>query len=327
MRKRTEKEIKQVVENLEYSYIKSYLGNKNIVRVIIQDKRGYKYDVVIYSILRGQGINFVDKSNPFSLENISLWLKLNNSQFELVKDNEYINAFSKLNLYCNVCKDYPKMSWNNVLAGIACGVCKGFQVGKRHNLAAQRPDIAKEWHPAKNGSLTPQDVTHASHEKAWWLCPDGHEYFSRINSRTNLGNGCKVCSDERQESKIANRLKFYILSKYHAKEEYRIYKNPETNRWLPYDIYIPYGSNPELNGFYIEIHGEQHYKICTWHKLVANRNKTSPEEEFKYQKRKDRLKKNFAKKNGTYIEIDLRKIKIEQDAIEYIEKILEQTLL
>jgi hypothetical protein len=33
-----------------------------------------------------------------------------------------------------------------------------------------------------------------SSKKAWWLCPEGHEYEARIASRTRAGSGCPKCS-------------------------------------------------------------------------------------------------------------------------------------
>ncbi len=316
--------IKEVVKNLGYIYINDHLKNKSKRYVVIEDKMGYRYDFY-FNHLGKHVPNFVDKSNPFTLSwNIPLWLKLNNSQFELLEGNEYKGSSLKLNLYCNKCKDYPRMSWGDISQKAGCGICHGLQVGLYHNLAVQRPDLAKEWHPTKNGNLTPKDITYGSKKKVYWLCSNGHRYLSSINDRTNGGNSCPTCSNQQKESSIATELKSYILSKYNSKEEYQILKNDTTNRWLPYDIYIFGGENPEVNGIYIEIHWEQHYKITWWHKKIAENKNITPEEEFEYQKYKDRLKKNFAKKNGTYIEIDLRKIKTIEQAIGYVEDILQK---
>ena len=82
------------------------------------------------------------------------------------------------------------------------------------------------------------------------------------------------------------------------------------------DFYIP------LTKIAIEVHGEQHYKLGGIHRMSSKRSGTSPEEEFKYQKYKDKIKMEYAKRNGIYIEIDLRKIKTIEKAIEYIENIL-----
>lgn len=127
-----------------------------------------------------------------------------------------------------------------------------------------------------------------------------------------LISGQKSCGCLK-DSKIAFELKKYFKINYDAETEYKVLKNTETGFWLPYDIYIPHGENPDLNGFYIEIHGEQHYtRNSSWDSL----------EKFNYRKKLDKTKKKFAKKNGVYIEVDLRKIKIVEDAIKEIEKII-----
>ena len=56
------------------------------------------------------------------------------------------------------------------------------------------PDIAKQWHPTKNGDLRPENFTKRSGKKVWWKCPKGddHEWDATINNRTN-GQGCPLC--------------------------------------------------------------------------------------------------------------------------------------
>ncbi len=41
-------------------------------------------------------------------------------------------------------------------------------VGK--SLAEVNPALAKEWHPTKNGDLTPFDFAAKSNKKVWWKC-------------------------------------------------------------------------------------------------------------------------------------------------------------
>tara|TARA_B110000285_G_scaffold180449_1_gene203483 strand:+ start:85 stop:225 length:141 start_codon:yes stop_codon:yes gene_type:complete len=36
------------------------------------------------------------------------------------------------------------------------------------SLAEVNPELAEEWHPTKNGELTPFDVTKGSNKKVWW---------------------------------------------------------------------------------------------------------------------------------------------------------------
>jgi hypothetical protein len=60
------------------------------------------------------------------------------------------------------------------------------------SLAAENPHLARQWHPRKNGTLTPKDVTLKSGRKAWWLCKRGHEWEATVASRSN-GTGCPYC--------------------------------------------------------------------------------------------------------------------------------------
>ena len=66
-----------------------------------------------------------------------------------------------------------------------------------HNsLAEMRPDIAAEWHPEKNGSITPDMLACNSRKKYWWICPRGHEYVREVATRVE-GYGCQFCSGRR----------------------------------------------------------------------------------------------------------------------------------
>ena len=58
--------------------------------------------------------------------------------------------------------------------------------------------LKTEWHPSKNGELTPDKVTKGSSKKVWWLCPKGHEYQAQIRSRTKEnGTNCPFCSNKK----------------------------------------------------------------------------------------------------------------------------------
>ena len=64
-----------------------------------------------------------------------------------------------------------------------CPYCVG-KVSMTNSLATKFPDLAKQWHPTKNGDLTPSDVSPNSLERVWWMCDKGHEYQTVINHRT-----------------------------------------------------------------------------------------------------------------------------------------------
>ena len=85
-----------------------------------------------------------------------------------------------------------------------CPECSKLQKGKayvrlcikqRGSLAEKNPELAKEWHPTKNGDLTPADVTVGSNMRVWWKCLEcGHEWPAIVESRSLNHRGCPHCA-------------------------------------------------------------------------------------------------------------------------------------
>ena len=77
-----------------------------------------------------------------------------------------------------------------------CPYCSGHKVLSGFNdLQTVAPLVAAQWHPTKNGSLTPTMLTSGSSRKVWWRCSDGHEWKAVVYSRTGARqSGCPVCA-------------------------------------------------------------------------------------------------------------------------------------
>lgn len=102
-----------------------------------------------------------------------------------------------------------------------------------NNLAVKNPELAKQWHPTKNGNLIPEIVTFGCNDFAWWSCPIcGHEWKAKINNRNN-GRGCPKCNIGTQTS-APEMIIFHYLNKYFpdAIHRYKIEKKE-------IDVYIP----------------------------------------------------------------------------------------
>ena len=81
--------------------------------------------------------------------------------------------------------------------GAGCPICTNRHVLSGDNdLASLYPYIARQWHPTKNGALTPSDVVPGSNQSMWWVCPRGHEWRTQVKSRIN-GSGCPVCAGKK----------------------------------------------------------------------------------------------------------------------------------
>ena len=78
-----------------------------------------------------------------------------------------------------------------------CGKCgrdgKYIREASEDNcLSALFPEIAKEWHPTKNGKLKPSEITAGSNKKIWWQCKKKHIW--QASPATRQRSGCKKCT-------------------------------------------------------------------------------------------------------------------------------------
>lgn len=135
------------------------------------------------------------------------------------------------------------------------------------------------------------------------LCDCGN--YKVISGSAIYREGVSSCGCV-SESVMAIELKKYFKTNHDAISEYSPIRNPKTNHPLYFDIYIP------AKRVFIEVNGEQHYSINKFFNKLDNN--------FENQKYRDKIKRDFAKRNGIYIEIDLRKHTDIKKTIEYIEK-------
>ena len=89
-----------------------------------------------------------------------------------------------------------KASVNERKSGQGCSICAGKTIVKSNCLTTTHPYLANEWHPTKNGNLTPNDIISGSHKKVWWKCSQDskHEWSATVGSRAT-GNGCPSCAE------------------------------------------------------------------------------------------------------------------------------------
>ena len=82
--------------------------------------------------------------------------------------------------------------------GHGCPICAGKKVLTGYNdLATISPQLAKEWHPTKNGSLLPSQVTKAYGSPVWWMCSEGHEWQTTVGLRLGKNTLCPYCSGKK----------------------------------------------------------------------------------------------------------------------------------
>lgn len=119
---------------------------------------------------------------------------------------------------CLRCKrDYKaKINQRASHSKTACPYCAGQKVCTGNSLAHKYPNVAKEWHPVKNGKLRPHHVTSGTNRKVWWLCASKHSWQTAIAGRTKRGRGCPKCAGK-EPSKENNLKKLFpeIAAQWH----------------------------------------------------------------------------------------------------------------
>ena len=179
--------------------------------------------------------------------------RLNAKGDELISD--YINVSTKVRIRYGKCRhEHPEgegVTPNAYKNGNGCGICSGYIVVERINdLATKRPELAKEWHPTKNGDLKPtQVICRTSNKKVWWLCQDcGYEWEAIIKDRVGRNTSCPNCGDG---VSYPEKLMALVLEKLGVEFTRQLTYNNGEHR---YDFYVA------LWKAIFETHGIQHYE-------------------------------------------------------------------
>ena len=83
---------------------------------------------------------------------------------------------------------------SRVYSGRGCPYCTNQAVIPGENdLATLTPEMAKLWHPTRNGDLTPSGVSPGSKKYIWWQCERGHSWQAPAYA-IKRGDSCPYCS-------------------------------------------------------------------------------------------------------------------------------------
>ncbi len=288
--KRTIEQVKEVVNNLGFVFLEDYYGSVGR-RVIIQDKIGYKYDLFLASFIKNHdACRPINNYNPFVLENIPLWLKEHNKTFELCEHNEYKGNKVKLSFHCLIpeCHEIFYTKWNSIVDGNGCPYCDNKKVGKHNSILYLRSDLVDEWDYERN-ELRPENVTPGSNKKVWWICKKcNYNWETSIKTRSR-GRGCPKCKSPRGEKRIFSWIKenYLNLSDIGIINCTPQKKFPDCKNILelPFDFGLQLQDD---SWFMIEYYGDQHY---------APNEFFGGKEQFKLQKKLDKIKQKYCKGN------------------------------
>ncbi|MGV0813361.1 zinc-ribbon domain-containing protein [Mycolicibacterium boenickei] len=173
---------------------------------------------------------------------------------------------------CSTCGSEWEAQIGSRAAGSGCRACATRQIAVTHakpgpgqSLAEKDPELAGQWHPTRNGDLTPHDVTGNSGKKAWWLCARGHEWQAMINNRTKA-RGCPKCILWGTSAEEI-RLRHELLAAGVPIEVERAVITPQKGRPLNCDMVVPAWN------VVIEFDGNRFHKTTNGHE--KDRRKTA----------------------------------------------------
>lgn len=122
-------EVKKIVYDTAGYFLIDDIYINNNTKMTAIDKDGYKYYFTLTNLKFAKAARKVDKSNPYSIENIKLWLKKNSLPYKLLS-TEYKGNGSKNRKECllEFCCDNGHIfyrTWNDVCDGrIQCEECR-----------------------------------------------------------------------------------------------------------------------------------------------------------------------------------------------------------
>jgi hypothetical protein len=116
-------------------------------------------------------------------------------------DTEIATAWQKRWWSCPVGLDHvwQEFTYTRVTRERGCPFCANARVSVTNSLAVRAPRVAEQWHPTRNGDMTPRDVVPGSSKHVWWKCPEGpdHEWRTNVANRAVTGSGCPFCDGKR----------------------------------------------------------------------------------------------------------------------------------
>ena len=133
---------------------------------------------------------------------------------------------------CKDCGNEWQSDIGHRIGGRGCPICarartvaaRQRQLLENGSLAKKCPDLVKEWHPTKNGGLTPNDISFGSTKKVWWKCSKcGNEWETSPNTRKS--QNCPECGKEK--SRLSRKANY-------ANKNNLLEKHPELcKQWHP----------------------------------------------------------------------------------------------
>ena len=201
---------------------------------------GYEWNTLISTRSGGSkcpccsGYTFIKGKNDLKSTHPQIGKEWSEKNYPLQPDE--VNAKSRKNVWwhCRKCGNEWKSVINARVKGTVCPVCAEREVLAGYNdLATTDRELLVEWDYELN-KLKPTEVSRNSAKRAWWQCRYGHSWSMKINERTALGKGCRICEQEYLSLFPALAISYYANLK-----GLKVELGSDRLFGIPLDVYIP----------------------------------------------------------------------------------------
>lgn len=189
-----------------------------------------------------------------------------------------------------------------------CSFCNSFAQWGIDNLGDDF--LEKYWDYDKNIGLDPWSIPFRARPTSSFYIKcqynSNHESYKTFPDHFVGGARCPECARTKTESFLEEQVRKYLQNNYDydLKHEYNcsiVDYNYDSKHCMPYDNDLKIGNSHLI----IEVHGKQHYEICQYTVLYAERAGISPEEALALQKNRDKHKKEYVLSLPNYYYLDL----------------------
>lgn len=156
----------------------SYWHKNKIDKDISKNEKAKKLEIKIIRI-REKPLNKIssnDIQHKYGEEHIKIINKLFYKLYQITKDDKFSNYIKE----------------NKILNDILYQSEIGKITKCKFSIAQARPEIIKEWDYEKNLFLKPENISHGSGIKLWWICNKNHSWCATAKDRKN-GRNCPYC--------------------------------------------------------------------------------------------------------------------------------------
>lgn len=213
-------------ENIDPRAIK--LGSN--LRVWWRCDNGHEWQTRISHRAAGRGCPFCNNYSVGKDNNLEALMPDLAKQWHPIKNNDLL----PIDITPGSGKDawwicHKKHEWkariSSRVEGAGCPFCAGKLVCNDNCLATLRPDLAIEWHPSKNGELTPYQVVAGSAKSVYWQCKNRHVWKAKIHHRNEGRANCPECKEATQSLKNSHP---ELASFWHEKLNFPLIPNKVT---------------------------------------------------------------------------------------------------